>query len=444
MLEHEHRGLVDRERGVVDAAREVGVVLEDDGLAPVDEKMRRGGRLLEHRAVRTQVARQDDGAAFLRERHPERADDVLVPAPGVPDVVRHRLAVDRQGVGVEQGQELLEDRGEAAGVEKIFHEVLPRGPQIHEEGCRARQLVEAGERQRDAGAPGEGDQVDDRVGRAADRHVAADRVVEGFRRQDLGGPRPARLRQLDGPPTAEFGERQAPGVGRRDRGVTGERHAKGFSHRGHRGRRPHDHAVAGRAREARLDLAELLVGEPARPPLGPEPAGVGARAELIGAPLAAEHGAAGDHDGGEIGGGGAHEHGGRGLVAPREEHDRVERIGAQALLDVHRHEIPEHHRRGLHQDFAERDGRELEGEAPSAPHAPLDGVCHLSQVRVAVGELGPRVGDADHGTAVEDEIAEPFGLEPRAVDEAVEVVAPEPVAAPERVCCHGNPPDHRL
>src|SRR5438034_2303115 len=52
--------------------------------------------------------------------------------------------------------------------------------------------------------------------------------------------------------------------------------------------------------------------------------------------------------------------------------------------------------------------------------------------------------DTDHGAAVEDEIAEPLRLEPRAVDEAVEVVAPEPVAAPERVCCHGNPPGHRL
>src|SRR5947199_211545 len=87
--------------------------------------------------------------------------------------------------------------------------------------------------------------------------------------------------------------------------------------------------------------------------------------------------------------------------------------------------------------------RSAQSRQASVPE-PSSSVRHLSQVRVAVGELGPRVGDADHGTAVEDEIAEPFGLEPRAVDEAVEVVAPEPVAAPERVCCHGNPPRHRL
>src|SRR6266480_613587 len=174
------------------------------------------------------------------------------------------------------------------------------------------------------------------------------------------------------------------------------------------------------------------------------PACAGARAELLGAPGAAQHGAAGDHDRGDIGGGGAHEHGRGGLVAAGEEDDGVERIRADALLDVHGHEVPEEHGRRLHEDLAERDGRELDGKAPSAPDAPLDGVRHLSQVRITVGELGPRVGDADHGPAVEDDVAEPLGLEPRAMNEAVEVVAPEPVAAPERVCCHGNPPDHRL
>src|SRR5207237_9640814 len=62
-----------------------------------------------------------------------------------------------------------------------------------------------------------------------------------------------------------------------------------------------------------------------------------------------------------------------------------------------------------------------------------DGVGHLAQVRVAVRELGPRVGDADHGAAVEDVIAEALALQPRAMHEAVEVLTAEPVAAPERV-----------
>ena len=40
VLEHEHGGLVDRQRRIVDAPVQVGVVLEDDGAAPVGEQLR--------------------------------------------------------------------------------------------------------------------------------------------------------------------------------------------------------------------------------------------------------------------------------------------------------------------------------------------------------------------------------------------------------------------
>src|SRR6185295_20013490 len=90
-------------------------------------------------------------------------------------------------------------------------------------------------------------------------------------------------------------------------------------------------------------------------------------------------------------------------------------------------------------DLAERDRRELEREAARAQHAALHGVRELTQMRVAVRELRPRVADADHRTAVEHVLAEAFGLDPRAVHESVEVVAAEPVAAPKRLCCHGLP-----
>src|SRR3989338_7852192 len=90
----------------------------------------------------------------------------------------------------------------------------------------------------------------------------------------------------------------------------------------------------------------------------------------------------------------------------------------------------------LHEELAEGDHRELEGEAAGAPDAALDGLGELAQVGVEVVELGPGVGDADDGAPVEHEVAEALGLEPRAVGEAVEVAAAEPVAASERVCCH--------
>ena len=49
----------------------------------------------------------------------------------------------------------------------------------------ARQRVEAIEIERDAGAPGHRDQVDDRIGRSAERHGGGDGVVERLGRHDV-------------------------------------------------------------------------------------------------------------------------------------------------------------------------------------------------------------------------------------------------------------------
>ena len=68
----------------------------------------------------------------------------------------------------------------------------------------------------------------------------------------------------------------------------------------------------------------------------------------------------GDHDCRDVGARGAHQLRGDGLVAAAEQHDGVEGICADALLDVHRHQVPEEHRARLHQVLAERDRRELE------------------------------------------------------------------------------------
>ncbi len=58
-------------------------------------------------------------------------------------------------------------------------------------------------------------------------------------------------------------------------------------------------------------------------------------------------------------------------------------------------------------------------------------------MRVAVGELGPGVGDADDGSAVEHQIAEALGLDPGAVREPVQVLLAEPVVAAQRGGRHG-------
>ena len=97
-------------------------------------------------------------------------------------VLRERLAVHGERVAVQQRQELLQHDGQAARVEEVLHQVLAGGRTFARKRRRARELVEARERQRHAGAAGDGDQVDDGVRRAADGHVGADRVVERLAR----------------------------------------------------------------------------------------------------------------------------------------------------------------------------------------------------------------------------------------------------------------------
>jgi hypothetical protein len=48
--------------------------------------------------------------------------------------------------------------------------------------------------------------------------------------------------------------------------------------------------------------------------------------------------------------------------------------------------------------------------------------------RVEIGVVRPGIADADHGAAVEDEVAEALGLQPRAVEESVEILTAGPVA----------------
>jgi hypothetical protein len=422
----------------------IGVILEDHGAPAMGEQMRRGRRLLENRAVRAEVAEQDHRAALTGQRHPEGANDVLVEALRLAHVVGDRPAVDREGPAMQEREQLLEDHGQAAGVEEILHQIFARRSQVDEERRGLRQVVEALERQLDAGAAGDRDEVDDRVGRSADGHVGPDRVVEGLGRENLRGLGPAGHGHLDRAPPGHLRHGEPPRVGRRDRRVARQRHPQRLGDRRHGRRSAHDHAVAARARHARFGLAELLVRQSPRAPLGPEAPRVGAGSELLVAPLAAEHGTARDHHGRHVGGRRAHQHGRRGLVAPREQHHGVQGIRANAFLDVHRHQVAEEHRRRFHEHFAERDRRKLEREATGTPHAALDGLGDLSEMGVAVRQLGPRIGDADDRPAVEDGVAESLGLEPRAMHESVEIVPAEPVAASERVCCHVGPPGHRL
>src|SRR6476659_6068455 len=178
-----------------------------------------------------------------------------------------------------------------------------------------------------------------------------------------------------------------------------------------------------------LDLPELeLVETPCADILVELPA-VATGSDLTTLPVAVEHRAAGDDDGWHVAAREPHDARRRCLVTPGQQNDAVEWIAADRLLDVHRHQVPIEHGGRLHQRLAEREHRELEREAPCLQDSPLHRHRHVAEVRVAIDELAPAVADADQRPPLDRLVGEAFRLHPAAMQESVEAVPLEPVAA---------------
>ena len=110
----------------------------------------------------------------------------------------------------------------------------------------------------DADMAGQRVDMDRRVGRAADRRIDHDAVLERLARQDVG-----RLQIFpDHPDDAHaglIGDLAALAVGGRDRGAARQRHAQRLGQRIHGGGGAHGVAVADRRRRGGHDVHELLV-----------------------------------------------------------------------------------------------------------------------------------------------------------------------------------------
>ena len=119
----------------------------------------------------------------------------------------------------------------------------------------------------------------------------------------------------------------------------------------------------------------------------------------------------------------AHQQRGRGLVAAHQQHDAVERMGADRLLDVHGGEVAEQHGRRPHRHLAERRDREFERKPASVQHAVADMLGDGAEMRVAGVQLGPGVADADDRAALELVLREAAVLQERAVVEPHLVLA---------------------
>ena len=241
-LEHHDAVLVDVEILVVDARVQVFDALEHHRAALVLQQVRRRRRRLDDRAIGREIAAQHRDAGAGLERLRERLDDFAVPARRVGDVLAERLAVDRERLAVEHVLDLAHHRRQAARVVEIFHEELARGLQVHEARQLRADLVPVLELERHADAPGDGQQVDDRVGRAADGGVHADRILERGARENFR-QRHFLLDHLDDAPPGELRLPVAARIDGGNRRVAGQRDAERFDHARHGRRRAHGHAV---------------------------------------------------------------------------------------------------------------------------------------------------------------------------------------------------------
>jgi hypothetical protein len=178
------------------------------------------------------------------------------------------------------------------------------------------EAVEVLQRELHADAPRDRDEVDHRVGRAADRGKRADRVLEGRAHQDLRKDE-VFFHHLHDPAARHAREHIAPRVHGGNRGVARHADAERFHHRGHGRGGAHRHAVAVRAVHARFGLVEFLQRDLAGAQVFRHRPGIGARADIGAAVLARQHRSAGDQDRRQVHARGAHQRGGRGLVTAR-------------------------------------------------------------------------------------------------------------------------------
>ena len=176
------RARVDVERRVVDARREVVDVLEDDRAALVLRAAVGSAAVIFITAPSGQSdAAQDDERAARVERVVGGPDHLRCRrSRSAPvDVLAERPAGHGQRLEVEQVARSAPSRPAARRRSRSPPSgTRPAGLRSTSHGVERQSSSKSCERQVDADPPGEGDQVEDRVRRAADRVQDADRVLE--------------------------------------------------------------------------------------------------------------------------------------------------------------------------------------------------------------------------------------------------------------------------
>ena len=384
---------------VVDGGDGLVLGIKDAGRAFVDHHLRRDGALLDHAAVRREVALEDGDAAGLAVGPVDRTDDLFVQVFSALQVFFHRFAGAGHHGSVEQVflRQLLHHRVDAAGQVEVFHKGVPGGGQVAQVRGAGGDGVRFVQTDGDPGLVGDGRQMQHRVGGAAQGHVDRFGVAEGGFGHDVAGA-DVLFDQLHDLHAGVLGQAQAGGIDRRDRAVARQGHADGLAQAVHGVRGVH--AGAGPAGGAGV----LFIVEHA---LFIQRAGF-VRADGLehvaqaGAPsvlqVAGQHRPAGNEDGGDIEPRRGHQQAGHVLVAVGDHDQAVELVGDGHGLGGIRDQVAGDqgifHADMAHGDaVAHGDGREHDGRAAGRPDAGLDRVGDLVDVHVARDDFVER---ADH------------------------------------------------
>ena len=290
--------------------------------------------------------------------------------------------------------QLGDHRRQSAGPEIFLAEIEARRLHVDEQRQVVADLLPIVAVELDADVLRDGIDVDRRVGRAADRRVRHDDVLERLAGHDVG-----RLQILphhvDDALAGLVRHLSALAVGRRDRGRARQRHAERLGKRVHGRGGAHGVAVADGGRRAGDDVDELLVVDVAGGVALARLPDDGAGAEPLVLAPAVEHGSDIERDRRDVHGRCRHQAGRHGLVAAGQQHDAVEEVAVQQLDERQIGEVAVKARGRPFAGLLDRMRRELEADAAGRNDALAHALRELEVVAVAGREIGAGLGDAD-------------------------------------------------
>ena len=243
--------------------------------------------------------------------------------------------------------------------------------------------------------PGRRGEMDQAVGRAADRLQHHQRVAERRRRHQRARLRAALLGERDRPPAARLGRAQPVGVGRRNVAASGSA-------------RPMVSTMQAIVLAVPITMqvptdgaSRPLTASISSPSMRPPRKSPHRRRQSVQAPsvsplvVADQHRPDRNEDRRHVGRRRGHHLRRQRLVAAADQHHRIHRLRAHHLLGVHRHQVAQEHAGRIGERLVDRDRRELHRQAAGQHHAALDRLDQLGHVAVAGVVVAEGVGDAD-------------------------------------------------